>query len=159
MKQHPMTLFFKLDTISELMDRCDLADGGHKIFCQVLDIVLETEDNWALSPLVVETFEKAFTESGALSNTNTSKEAMLCGIWDASNEVFYNFTDKKDKITMFSDGKNFAYFCTEEDIKKENYIKAYNHFIFHEKQSKNDKYVYNLSNWLINEGEKNDSSK
>ena len=135
-----------------------MADGGHKIFCEKFYVQLETEDNWFLNPATVEIFEQAFREhkKEMFNKSLDTDELPLCCILDHKNEVSYNFTDKKDKITMFSDGKYFIFF--DEDLTPEQ-INAYKRFIFNDKQAKNDKYVYNLSSWLVNKGGENDSGK
>lgn len=140
------------------MDKCDLTDNSHKVFCDVFDVTITTKDNeWYLSPAVVEVLDEQFNKNNILTKFDSNDNGALVGIYDASRDVFYNFTDKKNHINMFSNGKSFAYFNTVEDIKQDRYIDAYEHFIFSDKQAKNDKYVYNLSGWMV--GDKNDSSK
>ena len=150
--KHCLTLFFKLPTITDFMDKMDLSDGSRKIFCNIIDITIETKGDWCLSPAVAEALEEAFNQENILPNP-VKEENILVGIYDSANDVFYNFTDKKHKITMFSNGSNFVYFNTSVDIKTERYIKAYNRFIFNNKQAKNDKYVYNISGWLYSKKE------
>lgn len=157
--KHCLTLFFKLSTITDFMDKMDLSDGSRKVFCNVIDITIETKGDWCLSPAVVEALEEAFNKENVLPNP-VKEETTLVGVYDDTNDVFYNFTDKKHKITMFSNGSNFAYFNTSVDIKTERYIKAYNRFVFNNKQAKKDKYVYNISGWLMmNNGDINDNNK
>lgn len=147
--KHDLMLFFKMKLITKLMDNMDLTDGSHKIFCNVFNISIDTNKKWCLSPAVVEVLEKSFNENNIIQKIGTEEYDDLCGIYDSTDEVFFNLTNKKDKITMFSNGKNFIYFNTQEDIKSEKYIEAYKRFVFNDKQAKDDKYIYNLSSWLI----------
>ena len=156
--EHQLALFFKIDKLTEIMDNCDLTDGSRKVFCDVFNITITTQgDEWYLCPAVVEVLDEQFNKNNILTKFDSNDEGILCGIYDASKDVFYNFTDKKSHITMFSNGKSFAHFNTAEDIKQEKYVDAYKRFIFNDKQAKNDKYVYNLSSWLV--GDENDSCK
>lgn len=157
--KHDLTLFFKMEIITEFMDKFDMTDGSSKVFCHIFDISIDTDENWYLSPAVVEVLDE---QLGCAIPKITNKDAcFLCGIYDHTLNVFYNFTDVKDHITMFSNGKNFVYFNTKEDIKQKQYIDAYKKFIFNNKQAKNDRYTYLLSGWFCNNqsGDKNVSCK
>jgi len=143
--KHDLVLIFKLDVITDIMDRMDLTDNSTKIFGHFIEVSLDTKENWYLSPAVVEVFDKSFAE---YSKGKTVSELILCGIYDTTDDVFYNFTNKKERIRQFSNGESFLYFNTEEDVKKEKYIKAYKRFALSDKQAKDDKYVYNLLSWI-----------
>lgn len=156
--KHNLTLFFKRDLITDIMDRCDLSEGSHKVFCELFDITIDACDNWFLSPAVVNVLEESFL-SKIITKISAEEENLLCGIYDATNEVFYNFTDPRKQITMFSNGQYFAYFDTKQDVKKDNYQKAYKYFIFNDKQSDNERFVCNIAEWLTLNGEKDEDCK
>ena len=143
--KHELMLIFKIDLITEFMDRMDLTDNSSKVFGHFINVSLDVKDGWCLSPAVVEVFDKSFEE---YTQKNSVGKLVLCGIYDSTDDIFYNFTNKKEKIRQFSNGENFLYFNTEEDIKKEDYIRAYKRFALSDKQAKDDKYVYNLLSWF-----------
>jgi len=157
--KYDLTLFFKLDKITEIMDHCDLSEMSQKIFCRVIDISIDASDDWYLSPAVAEAIEDSFLSSGLVEKIVETDDNQLCGIYDAAHDVFYNFTEKRRNIRMFSDGTHFVFFDTKEDIKKDNYQKAYKYFVFNDKQAKNERFVLDISNWMHSDGGENENSK
>lgn len=147
-----LVLFFKMDLLTRFMDKFDLTDGSRKIFCNILQMSVETTtSDWYLSPAVVEVLEENLAEKVSQKLSPTDNPC-LCAILDMSREVFYNFTNPEEKITMFSDGRRFTYFNTQEDMKKAKYMDAYKKFVFNDKQAKNDKFVHAIAGWMKNAG-------
>lgn len=148
MKQHELLLLFKMDMITKFMDKFDMTDGSKKIFCQWTDIKIDVQDDWCLSPAVAEVFEKAFMSENLVKKISENDHPYLCGIYDVTEEIFYNFTDPKEGITMFSNGRTFAHFDTKRDMRLQKYIDAYKRFVFNDKQADDDRFVYCVSGWM-----------